>query len=190
MGLAYMLLRLTVDIMKTIRVGFGVLLVIAAAFNTVVAQESASNESLVKLASNLTNLTRVTIKPVAMQPSVAGACAPAILPGHSTLVTNREAVIHVYVTPAAEPAMKQSAVSFPLGTVILKQKLATPTAKVPELYTGMLKREKGYNPDCGDWEFFTLSGDAKSVTSRGRIESCMDCHKRYPSSDFVTKRYP
>lgn len=75
-------------------------------------------------------------------------------------------------------------------TIILKQKLATPRSTTPELYTGMLKREKGFNPACGDWEFFTMSGDAQAVTARGRIESCMDCHKRYPQSDFVTKRYP
>ena len=36
------------------------------------------------------------------------------------------------------------------------------------LYTGMLKREKGYNPDAGDWEFFTLDSKAMLVTARVR----------------------
>jgi hypothetical protein len=53
----------------------------------------------------------------------------------------------------------------------------------------MIKREKGYNPECGDWEFFTLTADATKMTARGRLQSCMDCHVEYSESDFVTKKY-
>lgn len=175
--------------MKAIPIQILILLVLATTPATASPREPLSDESLVKLASNLTSLVCVTVKPVAMQPKVVVLCAAPQIPGHSTLLTNREAVYQIYVTSAGAPAMKTDDATFPLGTVILKQKLATPAATLPELYTGMLKREKGFNPVCGDWEFFTLSGDAKTVTSRGRTESCMSCHKSYPDSDFVTKHY-
>ena len=84
----------------------------------------------------------------------------------------------------------KNAAVFPPGTVILKQKFRDAAVLEPLLYTGMLKREKGYNPACGDWEFFAVTGDGKSVTERGRVSSCMACHRRYSKSDFVTKEYP
>lgn len=174
--------------MKTKRILFLILAFIFVTLNRALADEPLSNESLAKLASNLTNFSRVTVKPVAMHPNVAADCVPPFQ-DHSALVTNQQAVFHVYVTPDGVAAMKKPEASFPSGTVILKQKFASPTSRATELYTGMLKREKNYNPDCGDWEFFTLSGDAKKVTARGKIESCMDCHKRYSHSDYVTKNY-
>jgi hypothetical protein len=85
---------------------------------------------------------------------------------------------------------KHDSTPFPIGTVILKQKLADAASRQAILYTGMLKRETSYNPECGNWEFFTITGGGEAVTSRGRMESCMDCHKQYSRSDFVTKGYP
>jgi hypothetical protein len=84
---------------------------------------------------------------------------------------------------------KRDSTPFPVGSVVLKQKLDAANAQTAILYTGMLKRDKGYNPECGDWEFFTLGGDVRTVTSRGRLESCMSCHRNYAQSDFVSKQY-
>ena len=41
--------------------------------------------------------------------------------------------------------------AIPEGTVILKQKLLGDEYGEVLLYTGMLKREKDFNPECGDW---------------------------------------
>lgn len=109
---------------------------------------------------------------------------------HDHLVKYGQAELQVYVTSPGRRAIKDGSVGFPLGTMILKQKFPGPYATSAELFTGMLKREKGFNPDCGDWEFFTLTGDGKTVTSRGRIESCMDCHKDFLKTDFVSRKYP
>ena len=78
---------------------------------------------------------------------------------------------------------------FPRGTIILKEKFSDSKAQNTELFTGMLKREAGYHPRCGDWEFFTLSADASKVTSRGKLASCINCHIEYRERDFVTKNY-
>ena len=135
-------------------------------------------------------LARVTESPIPMQPQVAMASASVRKPGHSQLLPKPAAVFQVYVTPAAVTAMTAPKPAFPVGTILLKQKFSAANAQEPELYTGMLKQEKGFNPDCGDWEFFTLNGTGTAVTARGKIESCMECHKSYPQSDFVTRDYP
>ena len=138
------------------------------------------------------NLVRVTGRPTRLKPSVQTLCLPPVAKfDHGNLVPQVAAVAHIYASPdAIEVMIKRDSTSFPVGSVILKQKLDATNTQTVVLYTGMLKREKGYSPDCGDWEFFTLSGDARIVTSRGRLESCMACHKEYSRSDFVTKEYP
>ena len=79
--------------------------------------------------------------------------------------------------------------TYPLGTIILKQKLFDAESKRVDFYTGMRKREKGYNPQAGDWEFFALDRKARMVTARGKIESCIGCHQAYAESDYVSRRY-
>lgn len=102
--------------------------------------------------------------------------------------------------------------TYPVGTAILKEKLQpvaapnqppanpAPSANnkangppapqyTTELFTGMLKREAGYNPAGGDWEYFVISGDANKLLARGKIDSCIDCHQAYKSTDYVTRAY-
>jgi hypothetical protein len=97
--------------------------------------------------------------------------------------------IHVFVSPSGTNAITAGLGMYPEGTLILKQKFLDAAGTKTEFYTGMRKRERGYNPDLGDWEFFTLDSTGYTVTARGKIESCMDCHAQYKASDFVSRRY-
>ncbi|HKS38274.1 MAG TPA: hypothetical protein VJW76_13850, partial [Verrucomicrobiae bacterium] len=74
-------------------------------------------------------------------------------------------------------------------TIILKEKFADTGGQKTEMFTGMIKREAGYNSECGDWEFFTMEASGSRIVERGRIRRCMDCHVEYKSRDFVTKNY-
>lgn len=148
-----------------------------------------SDWTLLDRVRDLKMFSRVTKDRVSIAPAVGIQCAAIVETRHSALTSKRGATIHVYVSLEGVPAMKTNGVAFPVGTLILKEKFPTATAKTPELYTGMLKREQGYNPGCGDWEFFTLDGARGAITARGRIESCIKCHKYYSTSDFVTKAY-
>jgi hypothetical protein len=80
---------------------------------------------------------------------------------------------------------------YPVGTVILKRKYGPNDAsgKVTELFTGMRKREAGYNPQGGDWEYFVTSSDGKVMGSTGALATCMACHQGYSSTDYVTRDY-
>jgi hypothetical protein len=77
------------------------------------------------------------------------------------------AFISVYVDSLAADAMlHQKTPYYPVGSVIVKEKLLTADSKSPVLLTVMEKREKGYNP-----------------------ESCQSCHVRYKDDDYVTRTY-
>jgi hypothetical protein len=179
------------EVMKMSR-SLSMAIVLCAIIAVVLRADDTGSGKELQLALNLAKLVRITDQPKRMRPNVSALCLPAVQrPDHGTLVKQQDAVIHVYVSPEGVAAMnKRDASRFPVGTLILKQKLAGKSFESVVLYTGMLKREMGYNADCGDWEFFTMSADGRSVTSRGRLESCMACHKGYASSDFVTKSYP
>jgi hypothetical protein len=79
--------------------------------------------------------------------------------------------------------------TYPKGTMILKRKYRDPEGRATELFTGMLKREKGYNPEAGDWQFFVLDSRGEQVTEFGRLVSCMDCHAAFRKNDFVSRKY-
>jgi hypothetical protein len=94
--------------------------------------------------------------------------------------------INVFVNPdGAEPFLSRQTPHFLEGTVIVKEKLSTETSVEPELLTVMVKREAGFNPKYGDWEFFTFNGAATKVTARGKIESCQECHVMRQDQDYV-----
>ena len=98
--------------------------------------------------------------------------------------------ISVYVNREAEKAMwQQEAPKFPLGSIIVKEKVSSPTATDPELLTVMIKRDAGYNPEHGDWEYLVTDGKVSSITERGKLASCTTCHTHYAETDFVTRTY-
>ncbi len=132
-------------------------------------------------------LVRVTKSPFRIESSLFVLCVPNIrsVPNNP----HGDRWIDVYVTDGGRRAMSSGKGTYPEGTVILKQKYTDPAGTKTELFTGMLKREKGYNAQVGDWEFFALNSDATAITASGRIESCIDCHRPYKNTDFVSRRY-
>lgn len=120
--------------------------------------------------------------------------------------------ILVYLTHNGREMMATGKGAYPVGTVILKEKMLSvavpnqaPANQAPNannkahgppapqyttaLFTGMLKREMGYNTAGGDWEYFVVNGDAKKLLARGKIDSCIDCHQAYKETDYVTRAY-
>jgi len=98
--------------------------------------------------------------------------------------------ITVYVNQVARAAMftKDSPI-FPAGSVIVKQKSDRLPARNTVLYTVMRKRENGYNPTVGDWEFSVVNADGTTVEASGKLENCQGCHVKQPSTDFVFRSY-
>jgi hypothetical protein len=131
---------------------------------------------------------RVTNRPDHIPRRNAVACGPATQKMEPDGPHN-DHWIDVYVTQAGYSVLKQGKGIYPQGTMILKQKYTDPDRKKTDLFTGMLKRQKGYNPEVGDWEFFILNSTGKTVTALGRIESCIQCHAEFKDHDFVSRDY-
>lgn len=89
--------------------------------------------------------------------------------------------VHLYVNPLAMPAITRRKADFPVGSVIVKEKLGD-DGQVTGV-GGMIKRTVGYDPDNGDWEYF-FSGEPGEYSS-GRIVSCIECHRGAQGSDHV-----
>jgi len=98
--------------------------------------------------------------------------------------------ITVYVNDIGKDEMvTKKYPKFPIGTVIVKEKLTTAESKEPELLTVMIKRGKDYNPKVGDWEFLTFNGAGTETTARGKLENCQTCHLVEKPTDYVSRRY-
>ena len=98
--------------------------------------------------------------------------------------------VRVYVNAAGEEAMSsKEAMKYPVGTVIVKEKLSSAEIKHPELLTVMVKREKGYNPKHGDWEYGVFDGAGKKVQARGKLKNCQSCHQKQAKQDYVFRTY-
>jgi hypothetical protein len=98
--------------------------------------------------------------------------------------------VNIYVNaPGKDEMLTKKNPVFPAGTVVIKEKLPDRESTEPELLTVMIKREKGFNPEVGDWEFATLNGKGTEVTAQGKLQSCQSCHVDYEQNDFITRVY-
>lgn len=126
--------------------------------------------------------------PELMEPLAAESCARII--GRSEGSPHLHKYISVYVNDEGSRAMlHQLKPTFPIGSIIVKEKLAHKTSTEPELLTVMLKREPGYNETSGNWEYLVLDGKATKIEQRGKLASCNRCHLEYKHSDYVTRTY-
>jgi hypothetical protein len=136
--------------------------------------------------------TRVNPEPAVFHSRLAFMCA---LPSEAQLRRERENLhlnkfVTVYVNDAGRRAMfEELKPRYPAGSLIVKEKLPARDAKEPELLTVMYKREAGYDPEGGDWEYLVLDGRGKEVRARGKLESCRACHQEYAQADFVSRNY-
>jgi hypothetical protein len=96
----------------------------------------------------------------------------------------------VYVNePARRALLNEKNPQFPVGSIIVREKLAHLKDAAPQLLAVMFKRERGFNPKANDWEFLILDGDARTVRQRERTGSCQKCHAQQKKSDFVFRTY-
>ncbi|MEN9283361.1 MAG: hypothetical protein RLZZ179_854 [Verrucomicrobiota bacterium] len=143
------------------------------------------DEALLGMIRQRDRLERVTASPVDMDARTAHLCRAPVAPRPEG--PHKGARLQLFISPDAADSLYDPWAGFPVGTLILKEKLPKEPGAGPELITGMLKREAGFWPELGDWEFFTTDGKVSSLTSRGKLETCAECHRDYKDRGFVTK---
>jgi hypothetical protein len=88
--------------------------------------------------------------------------------------------------PIAEAALSRPGKRvFPVGSMLIKEKFDRQSGGKPTLFTGMVKREKGFAPKVGDWEFFVVNLAKKRFVERGKMESCVGCHQTVANEGYV-----
>lgn len=154
----------------------------------VVAVAAASTQIVVNEGNALSfyrDFTRLTRQPHLVSPVTAALCtipsAAATEGEKQRLGPHYQARVHVYANPVAMPAVTSHLTAFPIGSVIVKEKLMD-DGKVSGV-GGMIKREAGYSPKDGDWEYFYY-GEPREFAS-GRIDGCIGCHRLAKTTDFV-----
>ena len=143
-----------------------------------------TDEDLLKFVRERGKAERVTPKPFDMDRATATRCnIDAVL---SAKNDHGGSLFHVFANEAAALPIFDPWGKFPEDSIILKEKISRKGASTT-LFTGMLKREKGYNPELGDWEFFTVDGAAAKIAERGKMERCAKCHVDFPKGDYITR---
>ena len=123
--------------------------------------------------------------PYYVKPLPASLCASAI-----TVQPHAGWYIRVFVNSAGKKAFLQKGNSaFPEGAIIVKEKLLSRSSTDPTLLTVMVKREKGFNPKQGDWEYALFMGKDLKLQERGKLASCQGCHAQQHKSDYVFRTY-
>lgn len=143
--------------------------------------------------------TQVNREPYYISSQLDGLCRIATPGDYASLrKQNPHASTHITVFVnqlARKPMFSGSPQQFPEGAIIVKAKFdgfsafAGDKTPSPILYTVMIKRHAGYNPEAGDWEFGVVSGDGKKTEGAGKLANCMSCHTSRRDGDFVFRSY-
>ena len=170
------------------------LLVGLAATTSAALREREAHEGLRFDVSSLDGWTQVNPEPYYISSKVDILC---VAPKPSDYERERKhnphasTYITVFVNETARPAMfANPSQHFPKGAVIIKRKFdANSQNGTPILSTIMIKREAGYNPEAGDWEFAVVSGNGENLEAKGKLGNCMGCHASRRETDFVFRSY-
>ena len=115
-------------------------------------------------------------RPGEVAPSPARSSQPN--EGHLTTIG------FAYVNEAGREAFRQQPFVFPVGSIIVRERLLTPTSK-PDRLVVMIKHPSDFNPQADGWEFLTVTGDATKVIKREKEGNCLSCHASAANKDFV-----
>ena len=82
------------------------------------------------------------------------------------------------------------------GTVLLKEHYENESGQLgkPKSITLMIKREEGYDPESGDWEYSQFDTNGKILmegnSKRSKIfENCAKCHANIKERDYIFTTY-
>jgi len=132
---------------------------------------------------------RVTPAPVLIVDPQIVLCAAAAPPRSVPASPHAGKYIRVYVNRSGkQPMLRAKEPRFPVGTIIVKEKLAAEKDTVPELLTVMEKKAAFFDPKHGDWQYSVFDGQGQPVAT-GSVAHCQTCHEKVTKGDFVFRNY-
>jgi hypothetical protein len=128
-----------------------------------------------------------TWKPISDEPIKIPAersvlCAPATRLSDP----HRGGYVAIYVNAKGrESYLSETPGKFAEGTVIVKEKLRNQDAAKPEELGVMVKMQKGFDREAGDWQFLFVDKDKELTKTRSQLTNCIECHRRQADKDYV-----
>jgi hypothetical protein len=108
---------------------------------------------------------------------------------------HEDGLINIYVNDKGRKSyLEAKSPKFDEGAVIVKEKLRPGVEKEraqegsPRELGIMIKRQKGYNPDNGDWQFLLVDAQNRLVSHEKEVFHCGKCHQIKADSDFVYRK--
>ena len=103
--------------------------------------------------------------------------------------------IVVRVNPEAITAFREGR-PLPVGATVVKEKYISGLGAEShqdlgplQEYAVMIKREAGYDPSGGDWEYAYVKLAPERTVSRGRLPECAGCHASAKTRDYLFRSY-
>jgi hypothetical protein len=158
-------------------------------------QQILSDSQLLEAVRSHSDLFRVTDKPFRMTEKVHLPCNFTVGTPIETFPDRFGQSVHgdrycdVFVSSEAKAPILDGKSVYPENSLIIKAKYPNAQREKIELFTVMRKMPPGYSTEQGDWEYSVIDAEAKHVLSRGKLDSCIECHEAYRNSDFVTRVY-
>ena len=149
------------------------------------------------VARNYAELQLMTAKPVHVDLELFTLCMPLAIEDAADRARERSGphastAIRIFMNDLAAEAFCDSAATYRVGAVIVKEKQAPfdgpdnlphVPAESPLGVAGMIKRAAGYDARHGDWEYFYFEDPSK--IEQGRISSCIQCHRNAAATDYI-----
>lgn len=152
------------------------------------------------LACSYAELMLITKEPVLVDPQLDSLCIgisqQAVDDARKRNGPHAHTSVKIYMNEIAAEAFRDRSAAYPVGSVIVKEKLGleydnhrddrAPGQKIPKTpdgVGGMIKRAAGYDPEHGDWEYFYFEDPTK--VEHGKIASCVECHRGASATDYV-----
>jgi hypothetical protein len=140
------------------------------------------------LATDETEWPIVTVKPIRVSYMTSTQCLRMFSPANNP---HFKPSIVVRTNPEALDAFLAKQSPMPVGTIVLKEKHTTVSATdAANEFGAMIKREPGYDPENGDWEYVFGTISPKVAVERGKLANCIACHSAYAKErDYLFRSY-
>lgn len=98
--------------------------------------------------------------------------------------------IRVYANASAASAMKEPELTdYPVGSIIVKEKLQNPADSSPEGVAFMIKHGKGKFTESDGWEFLYYPWTGPTAAKADVYKGCTTCHRAGAKRDYVFGKF-
>jgi hypothetical protein len=91
----------------------------------------------------------------------------------------------IYVNTIAKKAYVEKLSLLPVGSIVLKPLYSDEQRSETAKLTIMLKMEKGYDRENGDWWYGVYDKTGMKGSYQGKIQDCITCHKLAKETDYM-----